>query len=131
MLLKFSHFFLLFIPLHPAPIPTSIPPLQFMSIGHTYKFFGFYISHTTLNLPICFVPTNYASYSLCLSPYFPASPSSLITLHVISISVILFLFWFAYFVFVFVFVFQVHLLIVVSVILLFIFFIIFFLDKSL
>ena len=30
--------------------PTYIPPLWFMSIGHTYKFFGFYISYTILTL---------------------------------------------------------------------------------
>ena len=30
--------------------PTIIPQPQFMSMGHTYKFFGFSISHTILNL---------------------------------------------------------------------------------
>ena len=37
-----------FPPLHSTPScpppPSHIPPLQFMSIGHTYKFFDFYIS---------------------------------------------------------------------------------------
>ena len=63
-----------------------------MSMGHTYKFFGFYISYTILNLPLSiFVPTIYATYSLYLFPLFsPATP--LLILHVISISVILFLF---------------------------------------
>ena len=31
-----------------------------MSMGHTNKFFGFYISYTILNLPIYFLPTIYA-----------------------------------------------------------------------
>ena len=40
-------------PLH-SNLPTpSLPhsPLQFMSMGDTYKIFGFYISYTILNLP--------------------------------------------------------------------------------
>ena len=32
--------------------PTCILPLQFMSMGHTYNFFGFSISYTILNLPL-------------------------------------------------------------------------------
>ena len=35
-----------------TPLPTHIPPFQFMSMDHTYKFFGFSISHTILNLPL-------------------------------------------------------------------------------
>ena len=45
-----------------------------MSMGHTYKFFGFYISHTILTLPIYFPPIIFATYSLylfSLSPSFP------------------------------------------------------------
>ena len=48
-------FFLLFIPLHPAPpLPPACPLLtpQFMSMGFTYKFFGFSISYTILTLPL-------------------------------------------------------------------------------
>ena len=51
MLLQLSHS--LPTPLHPAhPPPSHIPPLLFMSIGHTYKFFGFYISYTIFTLPL-------------------------------------------------------------------------------
>ena len=35
-----------------TPPPTHIPPLQFTSMGHTYKFFGFSISYTILTLPL-------------------------------------------------------------------------------
>ena len=52
MLLQLSHSPHL-TPLHPAlPPPSHIPPLQFMPMGHTYKFFGFYISYTILTLPL-------------------------------------------------------------------------------
>ena len=130
MVLKLSHFFLPFIPPCPAPpFHQHTPPPQFMSTGHAYKFFGFSISYTILNLPCLF-----CTYHLCFLfpvpfPHSPPSPSPLITLHVLSISAILFLFQlFAQFVFVlgsvvdsFEFV----------VILLFIVLIFFFLDKSL
>ena len=46
-----------------------------MSTGHTYKFFGFSISHTTPNLPVYFVPTIYASYSLYLYLPLPQLPT--------------------------------------------------------
>ena len=53
-----------FAPLHlipsPTPPPSHIPPLQFMSMGHTYKFFGFYISYTILPSPCLF-----STYHLC------------------------------------------------------------------
>ena len=42
-------------PLFPSALRTPshpIPPFQFMSMGLTYKFFGFYISYTILNLPL-------------------------------------------------------------------------------
>ena len=79
-------------PLLCIPPPTHIPPLSFMSMGHTYKFFGFYISYTilTLLLSIFYLPLCYL-----FSVPFPPSPHPtplLITLHVISISVILFLY---------------------------------------
>ena len=85
MLLKLSHFFS---PLYP---PALYLILFSMSLGHTYKFFGFYISYTILNLPLS------SAYHLCflfpvsLPPFSPA-PFPLIILHVIPISVILFLF---------------------------------------
>ena len=50
MLLQLFHFSLPFIPLH--PLPWAFPHLSFMSMGHIYKFFGFSISHTILNLPL-------------------------------------------------------------------------------
>ena len=43
-------------PLFPSTLHTPFhlhcPPPQFMSIGRTYKFFGFYISYTILTLPL-------------------------------------------------------------------------------
>ena len=43
-----------FLPLHSTPScpppPSHIRLLLFMSMGHTYKFFGFYISYTILTL---------------------------------------------------------------------------------
>ena len=53
MLLQLSHF-APFTPLHPAhSLPPTFPPcLYFMSMGHTYKFFGFYISYTIVTLPL-------------------------------------------------------------------------------
>ena len=88
-------FFTLYFPLPCTLPPTHILPLQFMSMDHTYKFFGFYISYTILNRP---PPPSifYLPFMLLILSTFP-TPSpfpnpSLITLHVISISVILFLF---------------------------------------
>ena len=100
MLVHLSHFFLPFTPLCPVPSlpPISLPP-YFMSMGRTYKFFGFSISHTILNLPFCKYLSISLFYAYQLSfllpvpfPPFFLSPSPLRTLHVISISVILFLF---------------------------------------
>ena len=52
MLLQLSHF-PPFIPLCPAaPSHLHAPSPQFMSMGHKYKFFGFHISHSILNLPL-------------------------------------------------------------------------------
>ena len=54
LLLQLSQFFS-FIPLLSAlpPSPSSIShPPQFMSMGCTYKFFGFSISYTILNCPL-------------------------------------------------------------------------------
>ena len=53
MLLQFSHFFLPFLPICPVlPFLPAFPPPQFMSMGRTYKFFGFSISCTILDLPL-------------------------------------------------------------------------------
>ena len=89
MLLQLSHF-PLFTPLHPAhPLPPTLPLLQFMSMGHTYKFFGFYISYTILTLPLSIFYLLCMLFILCTFP--PLSPPTpqLITHQVISISVIL------------------------------------------
>ena len=59
MLLQLSHFFLLFFPLHPAPSSLS---LMSMSMGCTYKFFGFSISYTILNHTN---PRLFSTYHLC------------------------------------------------------------------
>ena len=40
------------------PFPPAIPTPLFMSIGCAYKFFGFCISYTILNIPVYFVPIN-------------------------------------------------------------------------
>ena len=55
-----------------------------MSMGHTYKFFGFYISYIILTPPIYFPPIIYATYSLYLSPLSPPPNPLLIILHVSS-----------------------------------------------
>ena len=92
MLLHLSHFYLLYSPLTCSLLSHlhSQPP-YFMSMGVTYKFFGFYISYNILNLPL------FCTYQLCCFfpipfPPFLLSSSPLKTLHVISISLILFLF---------------------------------------
>ena len=83
-----------FSPLFPSTLyPSTIIPLpQFMSMGRSYKFFGFSISYTILNLPLSIMCL--PIMLLIPSPYLfpPLSPSPLITLQVISISVVLFLF---------------------------------------
>ena len=64
MLLQLSHFFLLFIPLLPAPPLLSAFPFPLVHVhGRAYKFFGFSISYTILTSPYLFC-TIYASYSL-------------------------------------------------------------------
>ena len=68
MLLQFSQYPQLS-PLHPALPTFQHSPHQFMSMGCTYKFFESSVSHTIfLPLPINFMPTNFASYSLYLFP---------------------------------------------------------------
>ena len=73
MLLQLSHFFLsLYSPPPCTSPPTIILPPYFMSMGHTYKFFGFSISHTIPNLPYLF-----CIYNLCFlflvtfPPFYP------------------------------------------------------------
>ena len=131
-LLQLSHF-PLYSPPPCTPPSTYIPPLQFMSMGLTYKFFGFYISYTIFNLPLPIFYLPFMLLILCtFSPSLPPTPP-LITLHVISISVILFLFQlFAQFVFVFIFFLgSVVDICELVIILLFIVSIFFFLDMSL
>ena len=67
-------------PLHPAhPPPSHIPPLQFMSIGHTYKFFGFYISYTILTLPLSIFHLSSMLLILCTFPPLSLSHSPIDT----------------------------------------------------
>ena len=75
------------------PPPSHMPPLWFMSMGHAYKFFGFYISYTILILPLYIFHLLFMLLILC--PFPPSLPLllPLITLHVSSISVVPFLFW--------------------------------------
>ena len=68
MLLQLSHFFLPSIPLHPVSPSHQHSPPQFMSMGHTYKFFGFSISHTILNLPLSI---QYLPFMLLIPYTFP------------------------------------------------------------
>ena len=72
MLLQLSHF-PPFTPLHPAhPLRPTFPPVQFMPMGHTYKFFGFYMSYTILNLPLSIFYLPFMLHILCtLSPSLP------------------------------------------------------------
>ena len=73
-----------FIPLlteHPLPLAFPLP--QLMSMGHTYKFFGFYISYTILNLPLSIF---YLPFMLLILCTFSPSLSLPLLLHVISIS---------------------------------------------
>ena len=79
MLLQLSHFFPPFYsPLPCTPLPTNILPPQFMSMGATYKFFGFSISHTIPNIPLCIlylpfmllIPCTF-SLTLALPPHPP------------------------------------------------------------
>ena len=51
----------------PTP-PSHIRPLQFMSMGHTYKFFGFYISYIILTLPLSIFHLSSMLLILCTFP---------------------------------------------------------------
>ena len=78
--------------LHPPALQPSPPP-EFMAKGCTYKFFGFSVSYTILNLSPSILFLLIVLLLPCTFPRpFSPSPSPLKTLHVISISLILFLF---------------------------------------
>ena len=71
----------IFSPLY-SPLPCTLPPTYippdpwFVSMGCTYKFFGFSISYTILNLPL------FCAYQLCFLfpvPFFPIFPHPLPT----------------------------------------------------
>ena len=68
-----------FLPLHSTPScphPHShISPLQFMSMSHTYKFFGFYISYIILTLPLTFFHLSSMLLILCTFPLLSPSHS--------------------------------------------------------
>ena len=66
-------FFSPFFSLHPASHlqPAFFPP-YFMSMGCTYKFFGFSISHTVLNLPLSILYLPFMFLIPCtISPILP------------------------------------------------------------
>ena len=52
MLLQLSQFFPLCLSTQHLPLPQAVPPALFMSIGHTYKLFGYCISYTVLDIPM-------------------------------------------------------------------------------
>ena len=60
-----------------------------MSMGRTYKFFGFYISYTILTFPLSIFYLPFMLLVLCTFPLSPPPTPPLITLHVISISVLI------------------------------------------
>ena len=53
--------------LNPSFPQSPCPPL-FMSMGHTYKFFGFYISYAILNLPLSIFYLPFMLLILCTFP---------------------------------------------------------------
>ena len=92
MLLQLSYF-PHFTPLHPAhSLPPTFPP--YSSCPWVILISSLASTFTTLFYPppVYFLPTNYATYSLYLSPLSPPPTPLLITCHMISISVVLFLF---------------------------------------
>ena len=79
-------------PEHPLAPSSSLLVHVHGSYIDMYKFFGFYISYTILNLPLSIFCLPFMLLIPCTFSPISSSPSSLITLHGISISVILFLF---------------------------------------
>ena len=75
VLLQLSQFFSPLYPLHPElPFLKHPPPHQFMSMSHTYKFFGFSISYTILNLPLSILCLPIILVIPCMFfPHFPPS----------------------------------------------------------
>ena len=67
MLLQLSHFpaFIPLCPAHSLP-PTFLP--KFMSMGHTHKIFGFYISYIILTLPLSIFYLPFMLLILCTFP---------------------------------------------------------------
>ena len=63
-----------FTPSCPPP-PSHIPPPQFMPMGHTYKFFGFYISSTIVTLPLSIFHLSFMLLILCTFPLLSPSHS--------------------------------------------------------
>ena len=70
MPLKLSLFFLLSILPHPVlPLPQAFPSTpKFMSMGHTYKVSGFYISYTIPTLPLSIFYLPFMPLNLCTFP---------------------------------------------------------------
>ena len=65
----------LYSPLPCTPPPTIIPLPYFMSVGCTYKFFGFYMSYTVLNLLLSILYLPFTLLIPCtFSPSLPALP---------------------------------------------------------
>ena len=60
-----------FSPFSSLPLPPLFPQLHVM--GHTYKFFGFSISHTIFNLPLSILYLPFILLIPCTySPHFPS-----------------------------------------------------------
>ena len=70
MLLQLSHFFTLYSPLPCTHPPTTIPPPKFMSMSHSYKFFGFSISYIILTSP-CLFCTYHLCFPVPFTPFYP------------------------------------------------------------
>ena len=68
MLLELSTYFSLLFPSSLHPPPTSILPPFYVSMGRTYKFFGFSISYTILNLPLSILCLPIRLFIPCTSP---------------------------------------------------------------
>ena len=56
-------------------LPLAFPPTQFMSMGHTFKFFDFSISYTILNLPLSILYLPVTLFIPCTFPLFLLNPA--------------------------------------------------------